>query len=339
MCLVRPFFFAKPSIFFCRLKGDRPAGKAALLAERKKIGDIPVGKAAVTSALRLNVQYIIYTVGPVRHGGDPDQRFAAERKERTALSEPAGDSSLSDAIGDRDISFQEYLLQLIIERDLENAEVYHRANITKQHFSKIMSNRHYHPKKIRSVPWLSPCIWIWRRRAPCWKRRGCFCPGAAGLTWPLNILFCIKWLTSSRIISFWMKIIWRCWEPGRGFHPFPCIPIMSRMKPGLSMSRSLWRRRISLPGWQNRWPGERTANTTVSVKMSMMLPKKPGARSGRIRKIRRCGVPLPGIMRARFPGNTPKTERITAIYSSPSIDQTGSNPEKGACKKIKKGVN
>ncbi|MDD2413639.1 MAG: macro domain-containing protein [Eubacteriaceae bacterium] len=147
MCLVRPFFFAKPSIFFCRLKGDRPAGKAALLAERKKIGDIPVGKAAVTSALRLNVQYIIYTVGPVRHGGDPDQRFAAERKERTALSEPAGDSSLSDAIGDRDISFQEYLLQLIIERDLENAEVYHRANITKQHFSKIMSNRHYHPKK------------------------------------------------------------------------------------------------------------------------------------------------------------------------------------------------
>lgn len=49
-----------------------------------------MGKAAVTSALRLNVQYIIYTVGPVWHGGDPDQRFAAERKERTALSEPAG---------------------------------------------------------------------------------------------------------------------------------------------------------------------------------------------------------------------------------------------------------
>ena len=45
------------------------AGAEALLAERRKLGDIPVGQAAVTSAFELQAKYIIHTVGPVWQGG------------------------------------------------------------------------------------------------------------------------------------------------------------------------------------------------------------------------------------------------------------------------------
>lgn len=41
------------------------AGAEQLLAERKKIGDIAPGQAAVTPAFRLPAKYIIHTVGPV----------------------------------------------------------------------------------------------------------------------------------------------------------------------------------------------------------------------------------------------------------------------------------
>ncbi|HBA50310.1 MAG TPA: hypothetical protein DCZ91_21460 [Lachnospiraceae bacterium] len=47
----------------------RAAGEEALLAERKKIGRIPAGGAAVTPAFGLDARYIIYTVGPVWQGG------------------------------------------------------------------------------------------------------------------------------------------------------------------------------------------------------------------------------------------------------------------------------
>ena len=41
------------------------AGYNRLLQERKKIGDIEVGKAAITPAFDLNAKYIIHTVGPI----------------------------------------------------------------------------------------------------------------------------------------------------------------------------------------------------------------------------------------------------------------------------------
>ena len=46
------------------------AGKKNLLLERKKIGDIAPGQAAVTPAFNLNAKYIIHTVGPMWQGGD-----------------------------------------------------------------------------------------------------------------------------------------------------------------------------------------------------------------------------------------------------------------------------
>ena len=47
----------------------RAAGEELRLAERKKIGDIAVGKAAATPAFGLSAKYIIHTVGPSWEGG------------------------------------------------------------------------------------------------------------------------------------------------------------------------------------------------------------------------------------------------------------------------------
>ena len=48
-------------------------------------------------------------------------------------------------------TFQEYLMYLIEEKGLSNAEVYKRAIITKQLFSKIKLNRSYHPDKATAM--------------------------------------------------------------------------------------------------------------------------------------------------------------------------------------------
>ena len=45
------------------------ADKKALLAERKKIGDINPGEVAYTPAFKLSAKYIIHTVGPIWRGG------------------------------------------------------------------------------------------------------------------------------------------------------------------------------------------------------------------------------------------------------------------------------
>lgn len=50
------------------------AGAEEMLAERKKIGDIPPGQAAATGAYRLNARYVIHTVGPVWQGGGCRER-------------------------------------------------------------------------------------------------------------------------------------------------------------------------------------------------------------------------------------------------------------------------
>ena len=52
----------------------RAAGENKLLAERKKIGDITPGQAAVTPAFALSAKHIIHTVGPVWIDGDHGER-------------------------------------------------------------------------------------------------------------------------------------------------------------------------------------------------------------------------------------------------------------------------
>lgn len=215
------------------------AGAEALLAERRKLGDIPVGQAAVTAAFELQAKYIIHTVGPVWQGGTHgeeaalrscyeqslhlahmlgcesvafplistgvynfprdkamriataaiyeflmeqemlvelvvfdrtayelsgrlfpnvqsyideqyvDGRAAQEyrrgREDRPSYAAPA--ATLSGVLARTQSTFQEYLLELICQRDLKNADVYHGANLSKQHFSKMLSNKNYKPTK------------------------------------------------------------------------------------------------------------------------------------------------------------------------------------------------
>ena len=211
----------------------------ALLAERRKLGDIPVGQAAATSAFGLRAKYIIHTVGPVWQGGIHgeeaalrscyeqslylarklgcesvafplistgvynfprdkamriataaiyeflmeqemlvelvvfdrsayelsgrlfpnvqsyiDEQYAADqavqeyrRMWEERFSRAGAAPTLSGALHCTQSTFQEYLLELIRQRNLKNSDVYHGANLSKQHFSKMLSNKNYKPTK------------------------------------------------------------------------------------------------------------------------------------------------------------------------------------------------
>ena len=60
-------------------------------------------------------------------------------------------SALKERMNHLSDTFQEYLLYLIEEKGLTNAEVYKRALITKQLFSKIKLNSQYHPDKATAM--------------------------------------------------------------------------------------------------------------------------------------------------------------------------------------------
>ena len=61
------------------------------------------------------------------------------------------ESALKERIKHMSDTFQEYLFYLIDNKGLENTEVYKRAIITKQLFSKIKLNPHYHPDKATAM--------------------------------------------------------------------------------------------------------------------------------------------------------------------------------------------
>ena len=55
--------------------------------------------------------------------------------------------SLQDLLRQHEPTFSEYLLDLLAERDVKSSEVYKRAEVSRQLFSKIISNRDYQPTK------------------------------------------------------------------------------------------------------------------------------------------------------------------------------------------------
>ena len=64
-----------------------------------------------------------------------------------AEDDPFFDKAISERVKHMSDTFQEYLLYLIESKGMTNAEVYKRAIITKQTFSKIKNNPKYHPDK------------------------------------------------------------------------------------------------------------------------------------------------------------------------------------------------
>jgi len=61
------------------------------------------------------------------------------------------ESALEERMSHISDSFQQYLMYLIEARGLKNSEVYKRAIITKQLFSKIKLNKNYHPDKTTAM--------------------------------------------------------------------------------------------------------------------------------------------------------------------------------------------
>lgn len=56
-------------------------------------------------------------------------------------------SSLEDVLKQHEKTFSQYLLDLLNERDGKDSEVYKRAEVSKQLFSKILNNPAYQPTK------------------------------------------------------------------------------------------------------------------------------------------------------------------------------------------------
>lgn len=76
-------------------------------------------------------------------------RFSIAEKEAgtEAASMPAASFSLKDVLEQQEPTFSDYLLDLIEERGGKASDVYKRAEVSKQLFSKIISNREYQPTK------------------------------------------------------------------------------------------------------------------------------------------------------------------------------------------------
>ncbi len=64
---------------------------------------------------------------------------------------PSASGSLSDYLSRSEATFSEYLRDLLIERGGKDSEVYKRAEVSKQLFSKILCNRDYQPTKSTAI--------------------------------------------------------------------------------------------------------------------------------------------------------------------------------------------
>lgn len=95
-----------------------------------------------------------YTYTPTEETQDHDTSIQLPQSE-SAPAKPSKSESLppilaltlEEALSRKHESFSNALMRLIAESGMSDAECYKKANITKQHFSKIRSNAHYQPTK------------------------------------------------------------------------------------------------------------------------------------------------------------------------------------------------
>ncbi|MCI7726319.1 MAG: RNase III inhibitor, partial [Clostridiales bacterium] len=60
-------------------------------------------------------------------------------------------ASLADLLAETDAGFSETLLKLIDKTGKKDSEIYTKANLSRQHFSKIRNNPHYQPTKPTAI--------------------------------------------------------------------------------------------------------------------------------------------------------------------------------------------
>ena len=158
-----------PMGFLNRQQADRPALTAGLLAELRAYIDAryeedrpwagAVGAAPPLCAPQSGQRRGAGFPGMAKHAAAREERAAedAQAKELcdTCLPESAAASAylpeLEGILRGSEITFSEYLLDLLRERGGRDSEVYRRAEVSRQLFSKILSNRDYQPTKSTAV--------------------------------------------------------------------------------------------------------------------------------------------------------------------------------------------
>ena len=76
---------------------------------------------------------------------------AAPPRESVPLPYGKPKPSLADLLAQTDAGFSETLLKLIDKTGRKDSEIYTRANLSRQHFSKIRNNPHYQPTKPTAI--------------------------------------------------------------------------------------------------------------------------------------------------------------------------------------------
>lgn len=79
------------------------------------------------------------------------RRVKAQRKENLLPACGATPVSLEGMLKNLDAGFSETLLKLIDQKGKKDSEVYKKANLSKQHFSKIRNNPGYKPTKATAI--------------------------------------------------------------------------------------------------------------------------------------------------------------------------------------------
>lgn len=121
--------------------GDRPFVSAALSKASRTagLGSILRRKNAKESAPLMEAKIVM---APVEKGDEGQSFIDFETEHESKLEERM--KHISD-------TFSQYLLYLIQNKKMENAEVYKRAIVDKKIFSKIKNNVDYHPQKLTAL--------------------------------------------------------------------------------------------------------------------------------------------------------------------------------------------
>lgn len=121
--------------------GDRPFVSAALSKASRTagLGSILRRKNAKESAPLMETKIVM---APVEKGDEGQSFIDFETEHESKLEERM--KHISD-------TFSQYLLYLIQNKKMENAEVYKRAIVDKKIFSKIKNNVDYHPQKLTAL--------------------------------------------------------------------------------------------------------------------------------------------------------------------------------------------